>query len=70
MLQNYVITLKVKTVRIRESIYSKNEAEKNLKKLKLMLKYSKPRPIYITSKQDNNCFLQNQIEFEAERTAA
>lgn len=70
MLQNYVITLKVKTVRIRESIYSKNEAEKNLKKLKLMLKYSKPRPIYITSKQDNNCFLQNRMEFEAERTAA
>lgn len=30
----------------------------NLKKLKLMLKYSKPRPIYIASKQDNNCFLQ------------
>ena len=35
-----------------------------------MLKYSKPRPIYITSKQDNNRFLQNRIEFEAERTAA
>ena len=35
-----------------------------------MLKYSKPRPIYIASKQDDNCFLQNRMEFEAERTAA
>ncbi len=43
----------------------------NLKKnLKLPLKYSRPRPIYIASKQDNNCFLQNRMEFEAERTAA
>lgn len=41
-----------------------------IEKLKLMLKYSKPHPIYITSKQDNNCFLQNRMEFEAERTAA
>ena len=46
---------------------SKNKFEKNLK---LPLKYSRPRPIYIASKQDNNCFLQNRMEFEAERTAA
>ena len=44
--------------------------QKKLKKLKLMLKYFQPRPIYIASKQDNNCFLQNRMEFEAERTAA
>ena len=47
-----------------------NLKKENSKKLKLPLKYSRPRPIYITSKQDNNCFLQNRIEFEAERTAA
>ena len=44
--------------------------KENSKNLKLPLKYSRPRPIYIASKQDNNCFLQNRMEFEAERTAA